>query len=186
MEWVIKCRLQNGVEKCYPISTSDKERLWNGLPNICEGKGVNFFEFDTDTHRIFMQSSQLMFIQFLFEPYGASSEEPDQDITGSYPVKFYFVNDPNPLILHFYADEPADPQDEGDEGEMQNFLYYMLLAHEESEVIPVTDMDGETAFFQPSSLALIETPLKIFEPVDFSSFDEDDPSPVDSAIADGS
>lgn len=162
-KWFFKYRLRNGVEGCYPISGSDKERLWNGLQKICEKKDVNFFEFDSKTHRILMQASQLTFFQFLFEPIcSITSQDCNDDDSDSYPVKFYFTDSPHPIILHVEEDEP-DPEDEGNEGEMSNFLFSALHLCEEGELLHVTDEDGETAFFRGSSIALVEIPLEVFQ-----------------------
>lgn len=154
----------NGVEGCYPISGSDKERLWNGLPKICEAKGVNFFEFDSKTHRILMQSSQLTFFQFLFEPICSTAPQDcnDDEDSNSYPVKVYFTDTSHPIILYVEEDEP-DPKDEGNEGDMSNFLCSALNLHEEGELLHVTDEEGETAFFRGSSIALVEIPLEVFQ-----------------------
>lgn len=163
-KWFFKYRLRNGVEGCYPISGSDKERLWNGLQKTCKEKGVNFFEFDSKTHRILMQASQLIFFQFLFEPICGITHEDcnDDEDNDSYPVKFYFTNSPRPIILQVEEDEP-DPEDEGNEGEMSNFLFSALHLCKKGELLHVTDEDGETAFFRGSSIALVEIPLEVFQ-----------------------
>lgn len=67
LKWSIKCHLKNGVEECYPISSKEKNHLEGMLPEICERKGIELFEFNSKAHRILIQASQLMFFQFLFE-----------------------------------------------------------------------------------------------------------------------
>lgn len=165
LQWFIKCRLKNGLEKCYPISPKEKDLLWKNLPNICEGKGIEFFEFDSTAHRILIQASQLMFFQFLFEPlymaeprvFRRDEEEEDAE---AYAVKIYFSGDPNPQT--FYADvDVPNPKDEGDQGEMNNFLYYALHVCDEEEWLHFMDEDGEIAFFRGASIALAEIPLKV-------------------------
>lgn len=163
-KWFFKYRLRNGLEGCYSISGSDKKRLWNGLQKICEEKGVNFFEFDSKTHRILMQASQLTFFQFLFEPIHSITHEDcnDDEDNDSYPVKVYFTDSSHPIILQVEEDEP-DPKDEGNEGEMSNFLFSALQLCEKGELLHVTDENGEIAFFQGSSIALVEIPLEVFQ-----------------------
>jgi hypothetical protein len=68
MKWYFKFRLRNGFEGCYRISSEEKESLEERLPLICEAKGLEFFEFESLSHRILIQASQLVFFQFLFEP----------------------------------------------------------------------------------------------------------------------
>lgn len=172
MKWYIKYRLRSGLEGCYPISTSEKEDLWERLPKVCEQKGLNFFEFESETHHILMQPSQLVFFQFLFEPLNnnASQDSEDEDmdedvdeVMDSYSVKIYSTDSPNPMIFQVDVDQP-DPNDEGDQGEMSNFIFYALHICEEEELLHLTDEDGETAFFRGSSIALVEIPLKVLQP----------------------
>ncbi len=165
VRWFVKFRLQNGVEGCYPISTSEKNDLWERLPKVCINKGLDFFEFESKTHRILMQSSQLMFFQFLFECMPTIDlPDADEESTDSYPVKIYFIDNPNPMIFQVEVDEP-DLKDEGNQGELNNFVYYVLNVHEEEKehLLHFTDEDGETAFFRGSSLALIEIPLEVLQ-----------------------
>ncbi len=168
-QWFIKYRLQNGLEGCYPLFASEKEDLWNRLPKICEDKGLNFFEFDSKTHRILIQSSQLIFFRFLFEPlYNNASPDPDnsqdtdEEDASSYAVKVYFTDNPTPIVFHVDEDEP-DCKDEGNEGEMNNFIYYALNAHEGEDLLHFTDEDGEVSFFKGSNIALVEIPLKVLQ-----------------------
>ena len=167
-KWFIKYRLQNGIEGCYPISALEKNNLWDYLPKVCEEKGLNFFELDTKTHHILMQSSQLIFFQFLFEPLSIKlSKDCDEDISNPYSVKIYFTDNQNPMIFHVDVDQP-DLEDEGDQGEMNNFLFYALNAHQEEQLLHFTDEDGETACFKAPSIALIEIPLEVLQVEEFA------------------
>lgn len=164
-KWFIKFRLRNGLEECYPISSSEKEHLWNVLPEICEEKGLEFFEFNSKAHRILVQSSQLIFFQFLFEPlsipYPKNSDE-DANDADSYAVKIYCADNPKPLVFHVDIDEP-DPNDEGNQGEMNNFLFYASHIYDKEQWLNFTDEDGETAFFRGTNIALAEIPLKVLQ-----------------------
>lgn len=174
LKWFIKCRLKNGLEKCYPISSTEKDYLWNNLPQICESKGIEFFEFDSGDHRILIQASQLMFFQFLFEPCFLietqdSMKGDGEEDARAYAVKIYFADDPNPQT--FYADvDVPNPKDEGDQGEMNNFLYYALHVGDEEEWLHFTDEDGETAFFRGASIALAEIPLLVLQGEESKTF----------------
>ncbi len=162
-KWVIKYRLQNGVEGCYPLSALEKNDLSIRLSKVCEEKGLNFFEFDTTTHRILMQSSQLIFFQFLFEPqYNDDFPNTSEEEEDPYAVKVYFTDNSNPMIFNVEVDQP-DLADEGGQGEMNNFLFYALNAHEEEQLLHFTDEDGEPAFFKASRIALVEIPLAILQ-----------------------
>lgn len=166
--WFIKFRLRNGLEECYPISTTEKERLWNILPKICEEKELGFLEFNSEPHRILVQSSQLIFFQFLFEPpyitYPQDSDkhDADEEDADSYAVKIYCVDDPNPMVFHVDIDEP-DPNDEGNQGEMNNFLFYASHVYDEEQWLNFTSEDGETAFFRGANIAFAEIPLKVLQ-----------------------
>lgn len=161
VRWYIKYRLLNGVEGCYPISTSVKNDLWNRIPRNCEHKELRFFEFDSLTHRIVIQCSQLIFYQFLFEPLAHidAREKFDEEDPESYAVKIYSTDRLDPMI--FYVNNEPDPTDEGDEGEMGNFIFDAIHINEEEPWLHLTDEDGETAFFQGSAIALVEVPLKV-------------------------
>ncbi|MBY0292947.1 MAG: hypothetical protein K2W92_06650 [Alphaproteobacteria bacterium] len=163
-KWFIKYRLQNGVEECYPLSALEKNDLSVRLPKICEEKGgLDFFEFNTTTHRILMQSAQLIFFQFLFEPqYNDDSPNTNEEEEDPYAVKIYFTNNPNPMIFNVEVDQP-DLADEGNKGEMNNFLFYALNTYEEEQLLHFTDEDGETAFFKASRIALVEIPLEVLQ-----------------------
>ncbi|MEN8236928.1 MAG: hypothetical protein ABFQ95_05235 [Pseudomonadota bacterium] len=160
--WLIKYRLSNGLEECLSIPTSDYKRLRQLFSTAKWIKGVDFFEFDSDTHRILIQSSQLRFCQFLFEPpCFEDPEDPDAEATDSYPVKIYFINDPTPMVLHVEEDQ-SNPNDEDDWGEMQEFIFYALHAHSDEDWLNITDHYGETAFFRAADVAMIEIPLQVF------------------------
>jgi len=166
--WFIKYRLSNGLEECLPIPTADYKRLYQLLSGTNLNKDVDFFEFDSGTHRILIQSSQLMFCQFLFEP--PCLEEPDvsdeeQKEVDSYPVKIHFINDPNPMVLQVEEDQ-YDPNDEDDWGAMKEFVFYALNAHSEENWFNITDHYGETAFFRAADVAMVEIPLKVFSTED--------------------
>ncbi len=162
-KWFIKYRLRNGLERCYPILIPEKEELWGRLPKIGEQKELNFIEFDSLTHRILIQSSELMFFQFLFEPlYSKEAQDINNESVDSSAVKIYFIDNQNPMIFHVDADE-YDPTDESDEGQMNNFVYYASNVCQEEEWLQLTDEDGETAFFKASGIALVEIPLKILQ-----------------------
>lgn len=163
LRWFIRFRLKNGMEECYAISATEKERLSSIVSNICEAKGIDFIEFDSKTHRICIQTSQLMFFQFLFEPpcielpqTSCEDEEEDPEL---YAVKIYPVDSPNPMTFYVDIDVP-NPQDEGDQGEMNNFLYFLLHTSETDQWVNFTDEDGEVAFFRADRIALAEIPLK--------------------------
>lgn len=181
VRWYIKYRLLNGVEGCYPISIEEKDSLWKRIPRNCEHKGLKFFEFDSLTHCILIQCSQLVFYQFLFEPLididpkdlariDAMNKKVDEDDRASYAVKIYSTDRAEPMI--FYVNNEPDPNDEGDEGEMGNFIFDAIHINEEEPWLHLTDEDGETAFFQGSAIALVEVPLKVLYPEEDD--DEDD------------
>jgi len=173
--WFIKYRLRNGMEGCYLISESDKDRLWDMLQKIGEEKGIEFFEFNSDTHHILIQLSQVIFYQFLFEyvwfdpaqiseaqnseTQDAETEDFEED-GDPYSVKIYFTN--NPIPVTFNVDNDPNPKEEGDAGEMGNFIFFALNADEE-DLLHFTDTGGETAFFRASTIALVETPLRLLE-----------------------
>lgn len=124
-------------------------------------------DFDSGDHRILIQASQLMFFQFLFEPLFMveaqdSMRGEEEEDARAYAVKIYFANDPNPQTFYADIDEP-DPKDEGDQGEMNNFLYYALHVGDEEEWLHFMDEDVETAFFRGASIALAEVPLKVLQ-----------------------
>ncbi len=168
--WFIKCRFRNGFEECYSLSTQEKDRLEKNLPYCCEQKGIEFFEFNSNNHRILIQASQLTFFQFLFEPQlidqlhnlGEENSENDdeEENRDNYAVKIYFVNDSTPMIFHVDEDQ-ENPEDEGDQGEMNNFIYFALNIHDEGQMLHFTDEDGETAYFRGSDIAVAEIPLKV-------------------------
>lgn len=173
VSWFIKLRLQNGVEKCYPISASTKDRLWGVLPRGHEESTSGFVEFDSLDHRILLQPSELVFFQFLFEPRPHIPDDPDEKEGAScdYPMTIYFMGSPDPVISNVYVDEP-NPSDEGDEGEISNFLFYALFLNEDDPWLHFT-MDSDTSFFRGTAIALIEVPHTVFEEIETDEDDED-------------
>ena len=145
------------------FSFNHRKRSLGKCSRICERKGIEFFEFDSTSHRIFIQASQLVFFQFLFDPLTVpetqvSNQEEDEANREAYAVKIYPVDDANPMV--FYVDEDIpNPKDEGDQGEMNNFIFYLSNTCDTEEWLHFMDEDGETAFFRGASIALAEKPF---------------------------
>lgn len=162
-KWFFKYRLRSGLEGCYPVSASEKRWVRDALPGICESEHISFLEFDSKKHRILIQSSQLVFFQFLFENYDAGKEEPKQnneEDDDENKVVIYFSDSTTPLIFKVDDDVP-DPKDEGNRGEMNNFIHSAQYIHEGHEMLNFTSEDGEVTFFRGSAISLAEIPLGV-------------------------
>ena len=148
------------------LSQHQKKNIFGTWVQEDERKHIPFLEFDSKTHRILIQSSELIFCQFLFENYYAGKpileqgDEEDEEDKIDNTVRIYFTHDIKPLELNVDDDVP-DPKDEGNLGEMNNFIYFSHCINDGHEILNFTDENAETAFFKGSAIALAEIPLEV-------------------------
>ncbi|MEN8237504.1 MAG: hypothetical protein ABFQ95_08240 [Pseudomonadota bacterium] len=163
-KWYVNYQLCNGLEKYYPITAKEKDQICDKLNTVYEDGIFDFLEYDTETHRILVQVSQLTFCQFMLEsPDSYGSIESALEDMDFFSAKFYFVNTPNPVIFSSGPDQP-DPADEGDEGQLNNFLHYLRGGYEKKQRLRLMDELGRIAFFRQEDLALVEIPLEVLNP----------------------
>lgn len=173
-QWTLKHLLQSGHIAIHRIGSKEKDHVWNIVQS---GKDslIRFFVYDTDTHRIAINLSRLVFTHFLFDPptvhiVGNDGKEEARDgvevITAASKEAYAFGIDPDGSDL---SDEP-----DADDAQLQHMFLMIELSHEDSDVIHFTDVDGETVFFQLDKVEMISVPLWAVEPKLFESEMEGD------------
>jgi len=169
--WFIKLRLRgHQKEFTFEIPASEYRRLFSAIQHE-EEDGLSFVVFDSISHQIAVNLSELVYCHFLFEARTAADKEHD-----SSEVRVYFCGNNKPLSFGVDPDE-GNPDDEDDSGEFRQIFLMLDTYAERHDRFSFTDSDGEDVFLRVGDIALFEVPLWV---VEAESHDEDEDDSADA------
>lgn len=161
--WYLKLILEDtAAPRFFPISPSEKRRLYSSVQDENDDGGVEFLVFDSEGERIAINKRCIAFAQFLMEPFGhwlvaenAESEKEDSQDQRSGGVKIEIFGMTEALQLFVDQDIP----DEDGIGQVGNVFFFMETATEPSQRCRIIDEDGEDAFIRLGSIRSFHAPL---------------------------
>ncbi|MEX2599351.1 MAG: helix-turn-helix transcriptional regulator [Dehalococcoidia bacterium] len=174
-EWSISYRLRGGIEGFWSVSAHEKGRLWYAVQRRSGGLDGPFATFETGTHNVILNLNHLLFCQFLFDPPERESTNEVEAVDGWGPVLVYLSDSDKPFNFDVDPDSPEEDTAD-DEGQFRHLLLTadLLMDEDINDVFHFTDVDGETAFFRASDVAMITIPLSVVEPDLLDADDEED------------
>lgn len=151
------------------ISARDKRRLFSLVQSeISDLSKAQFLVFDSVDYCVGLALREVIWCQFLFD---YSSSEDDRPIEEASEVRVFFCGVNAPTYFGVNADS-GSPSDEDDEGEFRHIFFMMELDTEVSDRFHFTDVDGESVFFRIGDIALLQVPLWVIEPEEYSDKSE--------------
>lgn len=170
---LIKVRLACGVERVYHVTGTEKKRLWYRFQGRSAPKGEDFIDFvvfDSDTHRVAMDSDKVAYVHFLFEPGNVQFDRQEP----SSGIDFYFSGSRKPHHVGIEPDPPPPEADDGDDEGQIRSMFYMLETgcFSQGEVVILRDEDDEPIFVNPRHLALVEASLDLVMEDDLSGLED--------------
>ncbi|MEC5342572.1 helix-turn-helix transcriptional regulator [Brenneria populi] len=166
--WSVKLYLRGHQDPLWlAISAADKRRFYAYFQEKTYPGVERFFVFDSDQYRYALNTREVIFHQFLFEPvapiYSNGDENRDEDFY--YNVHITLENGGPIIGLSVEPDEPED-EDIEDIGQLGSFFEILECDPETAERYVITDMDGEDAFIRIGSIAMVKVSLDALEPVE--------------------
>lgn len=155
--WTLKLLLKGHNEpNLFPISASEKRRLYALVQNEEEGTMVQFLVFDTTEARHAINLAEITFCQFLFDA-AIGHNESHADATEAH-------SEHNVQILMAGGgptlDLAVDSDDDEEEGQLSHMLFMLESGTlEPNERVHIVDEDGEHAFIRVGSVAHIKVSL---------------------------
>jgi transcriptional regulator with XRE-family HTH domain len=168
----------------FPLTTRDKNRLWNQLQTSGSTATLEpeFVVFDTPERRTALNTNYIDAWQFCFEVPGQGQvPDDDEDIDHeNYAVRVWVRSRKTPLYFEVNPDSetmnPVTDQYEVDgECQLQAMFYDLDQGDNELGIITFMDQDGEDAFFRCDNVVCIDVHLGYVEPTmgedEFEEFD---------------
>ncbi|MCA7014570.1 helix-turn-helix transcriptional regulator [Dickeya dadantii] len=165
--WFVKLYLRGHQDSLVlPISAADKRRFYAYFQEKAYPGVERFFVFDSDRHRYALNTREVAFHQFLFEPLVpvSNDENANEEDDYYYNVLITLENGGPVIGLSVESDEPED-EDTGDLGQLEAFFGMLECDPEPTERYVITDIDGEDAFIRMGSIAMVKVSLEVLEPV---------------------
>ncbi len=156
--WVFRFRLRGGLEREWPLSGPEKNRLWYAVQRAGDNP---FTVFESEDVQVILNLNHLIYCHFL---YAAAFESPSEG-TGESTVSVYLAASSEPLYFDVEPDDPAPENWEEDEGQFRYLVSQaeLILEDDTKEVFHFMDDEGEMAFFRAQDIAMITIPLPIVE-----------------------
>lgn len=164
--WSVKIWLKGHQDYLVlPIASADKRRFYAYFQEKASPDFERFFVFDSEQHRYALNSREVAFHQFLFEPLGSVPVDDNNEEDSELSVHITLENGGPTIILCCDPDEPEDGEFE-DIGQLNGFFDMLELDPETTERYMITDIDGEDAFIRIGSIAMVRVALNALEPVE--------------------
>lgn len=163
-QWTFVYRLRGGASGKLAIGRRDRDRLWGA---VHENSGTEFVVFDAGPRRIALNMEHLIFCQFLFDPPNNASVAEDKADPHRAGYSLDVVLNDSAEVHNFRVEpDEVDLNDEEDPDptsvQLQDVFFY--LDSDVDRRVKFQDMDGETAFFRTSDVAMISVDLEAVEP----------------------
>ncbi|EEQ09242.1 Predicted transcriptional regulator [Yersinia mollaretii ATCC 43969] len=164
--WSVKLWLRGHQDYLLlPISPADQRRFYAYFQEKASPDIEHFFVFDSDEHRYALNSREVAFHQFLFEPLGRVFVGENHKEDDGFTVHIILENGGPAIELCCESDELED-EEFGDIGQLNGFFDMLESDPETTERYMITDMDGEDAFIRIGSIAMVRIALNVLEPVE--------------------
>ncbi|KHN55715.1 helix-turn-helix transcriptional regulator [Pectobacterium fontis] len=166
--WSVKIYLKGHQDPLWlPISAADKRRFFAYFQEKTDPEIERFFIFDSEQHRYALNTREVAFHQFLFEPftpiYGDGDEHGTEDIY--YNVHIALENGGPIIGLSVESDEPEN-EETGALGQLDGLFDMLESGPEKTARYVIADVDGEDAFIRIGSIAMVKVSLDALEPVE--------------------
>lgn len=155
--WTFKVILKGHNEPLFfPISASEKRRLYSAIQDEDAGSLVQFGVFDTEDHRVAVNLGEVSFCQFLFDSPHTIDRRGDVQENGGVDVLIVMAGGGSGIGLSVDIDDTSDGDDLGQLG---HIFYMMGCEADPSDRYRIVDVDGEHAFVRAGSIALLKVAL---------------------------
>lgn len=166
--WSVKIYLRGHQDPLWlPISAADKRRFFAYFQEKTDPEIERFFIFDSEQHRYALNTREVAFHQFLFEPltpiYGDGDEHGNEDFYYNVHIT---LEKGGPIIgLSVESDEPEN-EETGALGQLDGFFDMLESGPKKTARYVIADADGEDAFIRIGSIAMVKVSLDALEPVE--------------------
>lgn len=180
--WFFKAQLNGHQETMtFCISSQEHDRLFSSIQDESGSEdAMSFVVFDTESHCIALNLSDLAWCQFLYEaPIGqviaekSANEEDDSNGDFNNTALIFMTGNQTPAAFSVEPESHHRP-DEDDMGDFQNIFFMLEHSPSASDRLAFEDVDGETVFLRCGSISLLKVPLWIVTP------DQGDEEPEDA------
>lgn len=166
--WSVKIYLRGHQDPLWlPISAADKRRFFAYFQEKTDLDIERFFIFDSEQHRYALNTREVAFHQFLFEPlapiYGDGDEHGNEDFY--YNVHITLENGGPIIGLSVESDEPEN-EETGALGQLDGFFDMLESGPEKTARYVIADADGEDAFIRIGSIAMVKASLDALESIE--------------------
>lgn len=158
--WFVKLRLTSGVERVYPVSGTEKSRVWSHLQHgAYEAGHASFVLIQSDAVTAAVNRSHLAYVHFLYEvgPFMLDGEEEAGD---DFMTTVYFGNEKEPVEFEIPPDGPPADDDDS-EGQARAVFFELEHDPDVEDVLILRDIDEENAVIRIGSIALLELPTVV-------------------------
>jgi transcriptional regulator with XRE-family HTH domain len=167
-QWFLKLRLRGGAEVVYPITSSDRNRLFSAVQETSKDNS-RFFVAHSTSCAFAVNLDCVTFAHLLFDsPMYSKGPELAEGAR-------VFIRGARKALL--FDVDPCDEDD--DDAQMRDLFEELDIGPARSDFVWFDDTDGECAMFQARTLALVEVPLWAVVPMDIDEeIEEGAPAPT--------
>ncbi|HVZ70907.1 MAG TPA: helix-turn-helix transcriptional regulator [Polyangia bacterium] len=164
-QWSLKIRLRGGAEVIYPITSSDRKRIFSAVQDKT-AETARFFVAHSTSCAFAVNLDCVTFAHVLFDSptYSKGPELAEA-------ARVFIRGARKPLLFDV---DPCEEDDDSD-GQLRHLMEELEIGPVRSDFVWFDDTDGESAMFQVKTLALVEVPLWAVLPMQ-----------IDEEIAEGS
>ena len=161
-QWTFVYRLRGGACGRLPVGRRERDRLWSMAHQ--NGKS-EFIVLDKVASRVALNQEHLIFCQFLFDLPSHVETTEEEERSAGYSLDVVLSDSAE---VHNFRVEPdevdLDEEDDPDPMSVQLQDVFFHLENDSDLRVKFQDMDGETAFFRTSDVAMISVDLEAVEP----------------------
>ena len=173
--WTLKMGIRGYSEPFFfrNVSGLDKEQVFSGIQSeeSSSDERVNFVVFDSDSHRVAINLTELSYCHFLFDPVmenvlklGDNCDEVTETDKSDYLARAYTVGGGPTLVLELDPDELSDDEVDEDMSQCRGAFYDLATACVSSQRIFLTDQDGEQIAIRAGNLAVFMVSVNLLTP----------------------